>query len=366
MRTAVVHEWLTARSGSELCFERIAGLWSEADLFALAWDRDVKMNVEGRDIKTTVLDRAARTEPGRAVILPLMPAAFRAMRPKVGYELVVTSSHAFSRAFPGSGAAHLSYTYTPLRYVWYPDIDARGASPLLGPARAALRRVDKHYAKGVTAFAGISTVVAQRIEETYEREAEIIFPFCDTEFFSLGGGEDRSLLDEFRLPDDYILSFGRLIPYKRHDLAIRVAAEIGVRAVVAGRGPDLQRLKAVDEALEGGTVFIDAPDRAVVRALYRNALFTLFPPMEDFGIVPVESLACGTPVLALDGGGSLDTVPTGVGVRSPSQDVPDMVESADKLLANLPEKDDCRRWAETFSPEMFDARFMAWADEVLC
>ena len=362
MKTAIVHEWLTARAGSELCFERIAGLWPTADLFALSKDPSVSFDFGGRPVATTALDRVARSQAGRAASLPLMAPAFRTLRPREPYDLVVSSTHAYNRAFAHPDAVHLSYTYTPVRYVWYPETDTRGAGSALAPARRILKTLDLKLARNTTAFAGISTTVAKRIEAVYERHAEVVFPFADTDFFDVGA-PDRHLPSRISSwSDGFVLSVGRLIPYKRHDLAIRVAGALGLPAVVAGAGPDLERLRAVDAETAGTTVFVEGPSRETIRALYQAATITVFPPDEDFGIVPVESLACGTPVLALDSGGALDTVPTDVGVRSPSQDLPDMVDSAEKLLANLPASSTCRDWSLNFSPDTFDARFRAWVE----
>ena len=320
--------------------------------------------VGDRAIRTTWLDRVTRSPTGRAAALPVMALAYKSLRPPTDYDLVISSSHAFSRAFPVGDAVHVSYTYTPVRYVWYPETDTRGASRLLAPARATLRRADRHFARGVDAFAGISSVVAERIQNAYGREADVIFPPCDTDFFRQADQTD-GWFGSGDAPNDYLLSIGRFIPYKRHDIAIELAAALGLRAVVAGRGPDLPRLKSVDAELGGGTVFLDSPSREEIRTLYQRALFTVFPPIEDFGIVPVESLACGTPVLAVDAGGAKDTVPVAVGVRARSQAINDMIDGAGKLLANLPPAGTCRDWAENFSPTMFDKRVVDWVDQAM-
>ena len=116
-----------------------------------------------------------------------MPLAFGALRRNT-YDVVISSSHAFSRAFAHPDVLHLSYTYTPMRYAWYPETDARGraSSSFLAPARATLRAVDRRLARDVDSFAGISTDVVGRIADCYDRTAELIFPPCDTEFFTPG------------------------------------------------------------------------------------------------------------------------------------------------------------------------------------
>ncbi len=364
VRVAVVHEWLTARAGSELCFERIAGIWPDADLYALSWDPSVEFDVGGRDIRTTVIDRPTRSPRGRAALLPVMWAAFRSMQVPE-YDLVVTSSHAFSRAFPVGSAVHVSYTYTPMRYVWFPEIDTRGAGAVMAPARHAMQKLDLRFAQGVHEFAAISSFVADRIAQVYDREAEVIFPICDTEFFMPGADEHDTTVTTM-CDEPFLLSVGRFVPYKRHDLAIELGARLGITAVIAGSGPELTRLRRLAERHSGArVVFVEAPSRELIRALYRRAAFTLFPALEDFGIVPVESLASGTPVLALDAGGARDTVPREVGERSASTELEELVESAERLLGREITAEVCREWSRNFSPAVFDRRIREWTEAAI-
>lgn len=354
---AIVHEWVTARAGSELTFERMAHVLPNADLYALSADPTVELETHGRMLRTSRLDKLARKPRGRAMCLIGMPLAMRALLPK-GYEIVISSSHSFSRAAPGPGVVHLSYTYSPMRYAWYPDIDGRAGHRALAPARRALRSLDKRIAAGVDSFAAISTEVANRIAECYDRESQVIYPPCDTEFFT-PGPSDRAI----ELPDTYMLSVGRMIPYKRHDLVIEVARRSGVPAVIAGSGPELTKLSQLAAATKGLVRVIESPSNELVRSLYREASVTVFPPFEDFGIVPVESMACGTPVVALGRGGSLDTVGSIGGRLCSTQEPEEFAEAVTRVISAPPSAEDCRRQADLFSVASFDQSFSNWIAE---
>lgn len=350
---ALVHEWLNGHAGSEQTFLAMAEAMPTADLFALTRNPDVDFQVGGRPITTTALNRVAARRGGKPWTLPLMPVAWRLMRTKP-YDLVITSSHAFARAFPAARAArHLSYTYTPMRYVWTSDIDDRTGRlrtplPLLRPFKS----LDRRYTRHVDSFAAISTVTQERIAEFYGRTSRIIFPPCDTDYFTV----DESC------PRRHVLSASRLVPYKRHDLAIHAASRLGVPLVIAGSGPDEARLRNLaDDVHPGGVEFVINPTNHRLRELYRGAQALVFGAFEDFGIVPVEAQACGTPVVGFARGGTRDTVIDGVSGRlSPTQQVDDFADALAAVLHDPPSTQACRSSAERFSPARFRVEFTDW------
>jgi glycosyltransferase involved in cell wall biosynthesis len=274
------------------------------------------------------------------------------------YPLVVTSTHSFSRAAAHKESVHLSYTYSPMRYAWYPGIDGRGSHPAFAPARRGLRSLDRRFAESVDSFAAISTEVADRIMDCYGQKARVIFPPCDTQFFHPGPSDV-----EMDLPEVFMLSIGRMIGYKRHDLVIDVAVRTGIPAVIAGRGPEISRLLEMASQTGGLVRVLESPSTETVRHLYREASVTVFPPFEDFGIVPVESMACGTPVVALGRGGSRDTVGSVGGALCDSQDVDEFVAAVNNVLATPPSAEACRAQASLFSLEAFDRSFTDWVAE---
>jgi glycosyltransferase involved in cell wall biosynthesis len=360
MRVAIAHEWVTARAGSEQVFEAMAAALPEAELFALSADDAVNLDLGGRCLRTSPLDRLARHKPG--AVLPLMPLAWRTMGASgPSYEMVVTSSHAFVRHFGGARHAdvHLSYVHAPLRYAWHPELDNRLARHRVArPALPVLRRMDRSTVASVTGFAANSSAVRDRIRECYDADARVIHPPVETSFFTdvdlrLPYGIDRP---------GYLLSMSRLVPYKRHDLAISVAASLDHPLVIAGTGPDEARLRELADTVAPGLVtFLIGPSRFEVRRLYQHAAALLFLAVEDFGIVPVEAQAAGTPVVAIAEGGTLDSVKPGVtGELAPTQALADVARAARRVLDNTFAPADLQSWSHTFSAARFQQEFRSW------
>lgn len=353
-RIALCHEWLSGRSGSEKTFEAMAQEFPGADLFSLTWNRSAEYDFGGRSVKTTALDRIPPLRGRNALQLPLMPLAWR-YASRREYDVVVTSSHACSKGFyPARRALHLCYCYTPMRYLWLSNIDSRHrrGSRLTAPVSVALKRWDLNSAGWVDDFAAISHAVKDRIQDVYSRPARVIHPPVATGFFTPG--------DEAGCKD-FVLAVSRMVPYKRLDLAIRAAKIAGTRLVVAGSGPQEQQLRQIAEDLRHPVEFVISPDDAALRELYRTAGAVIFPPEEDFGIVPVEAQACGTPVVALARGGSLDTVVDGVtGVLVPEQRAELFAEGLARALDGGLRAADSVANARRFSEDRFRTRFRDW------
>ena len=348
---AIAHEWLDSRAGSEKTFELLARAFPTADLYALTAEPGVAWNVDGRELTTSALDRGPLRRR-RALTLPLMPMAWRTITRKE-HDVVITSSHACAKGFwPGRAALHLSYCHTPMRYVWLPQVDRRSLW-VPRPVVAALRRWDLCSTNWVNSFAANSSVTASRISEIYRRDARVIAPPVNTDFFTPALGEPSR---------DYLLAFSRMIPYKKLDLAIEAAGHIGRRLIVAGWGPDEARLRQIAADRAPGLVdFVIAPSDAVLRTLYRHASALVFPALEDFGIVPVEAQACGTPVIALNHGGSRDTVIHGVtGLLVEEQSAEAFAEAIEHLGAAGVGAEKCIAHGNSFSEDAFIGNVRSW------
>lgn len=375
-RTALVHEWLEGRTGSEKTFEQIALAFPDADLFALSQEPGVPFDFGDRSVTTSMLDRRLFRDR-RAATLPLMPLAWdRLDVPDDPYDLVITSSHAFANlARPTKHAsAVLCYCHTPARYLWVPELDARVGrlSHLLGPARSVLRRIDLRGAKRVTSFAVNSAEIAGRVKQFYGRESIIIPPPVETDFFTPGDESPHDASDiEFKnvdIPADFILAMSRFVPYKRLDLAIETAAAVGMPIVVAGSGADENRLREIAHTSGAAATFVISPSQDELRALYQRAQLLIFPAFEDFGIVPVEAQACGTPVVALAAGGTLDSIqPDVTGTLATEQTLASFVDATTTALADLASDEltakHCRANALEFSEQRFRERIAEWAAE---
>jgi glycosyltransferase involved in cell wall biosynthesis len=349
-RVAVLHEWVDAYAGSEQVFEAIAGAVPHADLIALSNEPSVGLATSGRSIRTTFLDRPALRRR-RSLTLPLMPLAWRRLGVG-GYDVVISSHHAFAHTNRlADGGSHLCYVHSPARYLWSPEIDERGGAWYLGPAKAMLRRVDVAASQRVQAYAANSTAVSKRIELFWGRESCVIHPPVRVEYFS-----EPSPVAPTR---DYVLGFGRWIPYKNLHLVIEAADLAGLPVKIAGRGPDKSRIVAAAEAASVPVELIESPSDEQLRELYRNAACLVFPTVEDFGIVPVEAQAAGTPVVAPAEGGALDTVVDGsTGILVPdcrAQTLSGAISAAAGLDAAAP-----ALHAQQFNRAAFERRLAAW------
>ncbi len=360
---ALAHEWLDVRAGSEKTFEVLAGLFPDADLFALTDTMGDDFEAGGRPVHTTFIDRVAPLRDRRSVALPLMPVAWRTVTRR-SYDLVLTSSHACAKGFrPGRDAVHLCYCYTPMRYVWDPH-DRRSTLHVLagdlGP-RAALRRWDRRSTRWVDGFAAISTAVQERIQRYYGVPSRVIHPPVDTIFYSPGAGTERGL----PVPGGpFALACSRFIPYKRLDLAILAADRVGIPIVVAGQGPAEPALRALAGRVKVPVTFELAPSDERLRRLYRAAAAFVFPALEDFGIVAVEAQACGTPVVALAEGGTADTVVDGLtGTLVAHQDADGFAAGLQRAL-DLDASAACVAHAGAFSVARFGERVRGWVDDV--
>jgi len=341
VRIAIATEWIDARAGSEQVFEAMSQAFPEADLFALSLEPDVHLDVGDRPIATTWLDRSDLLRRSRAATLPLMPMAWNGLSEE-SYDLVVTSSHAFARWFrPARSALHLSYVHAPARYLWTPALDARTRtkpwiSTVLG---APLRRLDRRSVTWTDEFAANSQAVAARVQQFYGRPARVIHPPVDVETFTPPADDQPK--------QGGALYVGRFITYKRPDVAIDACARAGIPLTVVGYGPLEDQLRA--RAAGTSTTFVVRPERAELERLYRDATVLLHPAEEDFGLVPVEAISSGTPVLAFDAGGARDTVTEGVtGHLVPRQ-------TAEAFAAELRERD----WS-AFRPSELHTHAQRW------
>jgi glycosyltransferase involved in cell wall biosynthesis len=299
-RVALVHDWLTGMRGGERCLEVACELFPDAPLYTLLHvPGSVSPVIERRRIVTSFIQRLPDAPARYRHYLPLFPAAVRAFDLS-GYDLVISMSHCAAKAVRRPpGALHVSYCFSPMRYIWdlYDDYFGRRAPwlrrCLMPPVAAALRAWDRRT-DGVDAFVAISQHIAERIRRVYGRTADVIYPPVDTARF-------RPVTH----PDDFYLVVAALVPYKRVDLAVAAATRLRRRLLVVGTGPEARQLRAA----AGPTVeFLGWRTDEEVADLYARCRAVLFPGVEDYGIVPLEAAAAGRPTIALACGGALETM----------------------------------------------------------
>ncbi|MDP9025970.1 MAG: glycosyltransferase [Actinomycetota bacterium] len=286
---------------------------------------------------------------------------------------MIASSHLFSHHILPRGlsrdAPKLVYAYTPARYIWSPELDARGEGAVARAGSALLRPLDRRRAQEASAVAGISEFVRERIEHAWQRDATVIYPPVETttiqsvhDWRTRLSPTELALVDT--LPVGFVLGASRFIPYKRLDLVISAAEEVGMPVVIAGGGPGKARLQAQAAEATVPVVIVDDPSTALLYALYQRAAVFVFPPLEDFGIMPVEAMALGTPVVANALGGSAETVSEGVsGIHFESLVKEDIGRAITKALEL--DADETRDWSGRFSRERFDREFTEWMSRTL-
>lgn len=370
-RVVLVHDWLTGMRGGEKVLEFFCRRWPRADLYTLLHKRgSVCSDIENMRVRTSVLQWLPGVHRYYRYLLPLMPWAVNWRLPDC--DLVVSSSHCVAKGVKApAGVPHVCYCYTPMRYAW----NLRGQY-FAGPKRSLKARVrdalldrlrdwDLRSAAGVTHFIAISRAVQERISQCYGRSSVVIYPPVNTDYYTPAAGPR----------EDYYLLFSAFAPYKRLDLAIEACNLLKRRLVVIGSGQDAQKLRA----LAGPTVtFLGYQPDEAVRTHLRRCRALIFPGEEDFGIVPVEAQACGTPVIALARGGATETVvpldgswqspaspPTGIWFAEQTAEcLAQAVETMEKAHGEF-DPAALRRHSERFDGRRFAEEFFAYIAAVL-
>jgi glycosyltransferase involved in cell wall biosynthesis len=298
LRIAIAHEWLVSYAGSERCVEEMLAVFPDASLLTTLIEPTAVPEVL-RQARPSPLQRVPGAVRHHEWFVPVMPLAWRLGPRAVDVDIVISSSHACAKAVRvPPGIPHVCYCHTPMRYAW--DFGAERSRfpaairPLARVGMAWFRHWDRRTARRVTHFIANSTAVARRIQRAYGRPAQVIHPPVRTDFFSPGGARS-----------DYFLYVGRLVGYKRADVAVAAFAGLPYRLVVVGEGPERAALAARADA---NVEFVGAVDDWTLRDLYRSARALVHPGEEDFGIAMAEAQACGTPVIAPAAGGALDIV----------------------------------------------------------
>jgi glycosyltransferase involved in cell wall biosynthesis len=322
--------------GGEKVLLSLARLFPEAPIYTLLHvPGSVDPELEARDIRTSFVQHLPAAARRYRHYLPLFPIAAEHFDLK-GFDLVLSSSHCVAKGVrPSPGALHLCYCHTPMRYVWdrYADYFGPGRVGILGrmvvPAAAAgLRAWDVASAPRVHRFAANSAHVAGRIRRYYGREAEVIPPPVDTDYFT--PGPDR--------PGTYDLVVSALAPYKRVELALEA-----YRGTGCGRLPD-----------------------AELREQYRACRAVLMPGVEDFGIVPVEAMACGRPAVVFAEGGGLETVEDGrTGIVFSEPTAPALRDALATLSSARFDRLALRARAEVHRREVFESRVRGFVERAL-
>jgi glycosyltransferase involved in cell wall biosynthesis len=367
-RVVLVHDWLTGMRGGEKCLEPVCRRWPNSQLLTLIHKRgSVSREIERVSVRPSWLNRLPKVERYYRYLLPLMP--FAAGWRVANADLVISMSHAVAKsATPIGGIPHICYCFTPMRYAWHMKESYFRSGGFVGRLKAKaidalltrIREWDRQTADRVTHFIGISKTVRDRIRDCYDRDAAVIYPPVDTDFYT-PSEEPR---------EDYYLVVSALAPYKRFDLAIETCQRVGKKLIVIGSGQEFAKLKA---SAGSHVSFLGWQPDSVIRDHLRRAKALLFPGEEDFGIVPLEAQACGCPVIGYGCGGLTETVrplnsasnPTGVFFEEQTVDA--FATAIDQFEQNADcfDPNSARQQALLFRKERFETELFGFIDEVL-
>ena len=360
--------------GGEKCLEVLCRHFPEAHVYTLLHKPGATSPpIERMSIQTSFLQHLPGAQRHYRYLLPLMPSAVERLTIPDDVDLVVSFSHAVAKSIRApAGVPHVCYCFTPMRYAWHRRADYFVASSrVVGTPLSAvkgrilnwIRDWDLRTADRVTHFIAISRTVQQRIEESYGRTSRIIYPPVDTEFYTppVGPGER----------EEFYLCVSALVPYKRIDLAVESCSRLGRRLLIIGAGPEAARLRR----MAGSTVqFAGWCSNELIRSRMRQCRALLFPGNEDFGIVPVEAQACGTPVIAYRDGGATETIldarraTTGTGWFFEPQSSAALAEAiktfeneSDRFCPAL-----ARTHSERFSKDRYQRELLGYLETVSC
>lgn len=356
MKLALVHDYLIQDGGAERVLRAFAEIWPEAPIFVLFYDRKRWKEFRDRDVRTSVLQGMPGVLNYYRWTLPLMPAATE-HHDLGAFDVVVSSASAFAKGIvTRPDALHISYCHTPTRYLWtdthsyIKDLRTNRFVKFMLPFMlTSLRMWDRTSALRVDKFIANSKTVASRIKKYYEREADVIYPAVDCGAFTIAD-----------TVGNFFLAGGRLVAYKRFDLAIEAANRLGVPLMIFGTGPYEDRLRKM--AKKNVTFLGHISDQEKAKLLSECIAF-LHPQLEDLGLLPLEVMASGRPVIAYGKGGALETVVEGkTGTFFYEQNWETLF---DTLLNFKPEQyrpQEIRKWAEQFDLPVFKRRMKEYVE----
>ncbi|MFC7397624.1 glycosyltransferase [Chelatococcus sp. GCM10030263] len=348
MRTAIVHYWLVGMRGGEKVLEGLCELYPDADIFThVVVPEAISPRLAEHTIRTSFIANLPRAHVMYKKYLPLMPLALEHLDLR-DYDLIISSESGPAKGIiPPPGALHVCYCHSPMRYIWNMYHDYRASAGritrLSMPFMAHyLRNWDQTSAARVDKFVANSRNVADRIRKYYRRDAAVVHPPVDVDAFSAVPAPEVG---------DHYLMVGELVRYKRPDLAVSAFNATGRKLVVIGGGEMLSELRG----LAGPNVEIMGPQPfEVLRFHYAHCRALIFPGEEDFGIVPVEAMASGRPVIAYDRGGATETVVDGsTGVLFQEQTVEGLNAAVERLEASVFDPAQIAFHARQFSRSQF-------------
>jgi glycosyltransferase involved in cell wall biosynthesis len=360
MRVTIAHDFMMGYHGSERVLEQMTREFPDAPVYTILGRREVAERMGVEDRLESLIPRHPRILDNHRLLAPVLPAVVDRFRLPEADVLLTSSSNFAHRLRTANLAPQVCCCHSPLRFAWTmtegygeswaPNAPLRAAFDVFA---AAMRRSDRRASRRVTQYLTLSRYVARQLERFYGARPEVLGPMVDTHKFRPSG----------RPPGDYFLFCGRLIePYKQPTIVVEAFRRLGLRLVVAGDGPDRA---ALERGARPNVEFTGDLEDAELVELMQGCLATIFPSHDDTGLIPLETMACGRPVLAYEGGGALETVRPGVsGAFFPEQSAGAVEQAVRAFDPTHFDAERIRRHAEQWSTEHFRARLRRVVERV--
>jgi glycosyltransferase involved in cell wall biosynthesis len=369
MKIAFVHDWINGMRGGERTLQAFLAIYPDADIFTLFHEPGTSSpEIDARVKNVSFLQRLPGSTKGYRALLPFYTMAVRKFDLS-GYDLIISLSHAVAKnVIVPRGAKHICYCFTPMRYIWDQTAAYFGwKRHLYWPLIASLRRTDIQCSASVHHFVAISRFVAARIRHFYGRDSQVIYPPVNVDFINHTDESSAKKGEAF-------LCAGALVPYKRVDAVVDAFNELGEKLWISGTGPCDSDLRS---RAKSNIEFLGFLTDAQLAERYRKCRALIFAGTEDFGMIPIECMAAGRPVIAVHKGGLKETVrgikpwapgelapedATGVFVRGDQHRLGASIAQSMRFFQQHEERfsaESCRRQAQLFSPQRF---FSGWAE----
>lgn len=358
MNIAFIHEWLTNVAGSEKVLLTMKEIFPDAQIYTSVYDAKNAPAFAKHDIKTTYLQKLPLLKKKRELLIPLTPMAFEQLDLSMHDLVISNSTFAAKGVITKPNTIHISYCHTPARYLWDSQVDPRAKKGRLSQLRNKvsheLRIWDRVAADRVDFFFANSKYIAKRIKKYYRRDSVVVYPPVEVEKFDIDESVERG---------DHYLFVSRLIDYKKCDLVIQSFNKLGVPLRVVGFGPDEAKLRQMSNK---NITFAGKLSGADLIKEYQSAQALIFPAEEDFGIVPIEAMACGTPVIAFGKGGVTESViDRETGIFFTEQTTNSIIDSIEKFKRLKFDRKKIREQSLKFSVPNFKKNFTAEVEKII-
>lgn len=364
LKVAICCDWLTNYGGAERVISLISDIFPNADIYTSVFNKEKMREFSGKKIIESFISKLPFARTKHQIYLPWMPYAFETFDFS-DYDLVISSSHSCAKGIiTSTSTVHICYCHSPTRYLWdncqeYLKTYGWYRFPfrfLIDLFLSSLRQWDRIAAERPDFYIANSKFIQKRISKYYQRDSKVIYPPVNLDRFA-----------NEKIGSDYYLAVGRLIPYKRFDLLVEVFNKLDLPLVIIGTGKEYESLK---KKANRNIVFAGFVSEEDLPVYYSKAKALLFPQVEDFGIVPLEAMAAGVPVIAFRKGGAVETVKEGVsGVFFDEQTVESIYDAVKKFedrdYRKFSDVAKVRKIANSFSDQRFKDEFTAFLDSVL-